>query len=174
MTLLTLPNLLSLSRVVLAGIIGWALWRDMWVLSLVGFGVAIFTDLIDGRLARARDAVRPYGTLLDHGCDAFFVTLVAAVGAALGLIPVWLPISMASAFVQYALDVKAPLTGGVRASRLGRLNGVAYFVLVGMLLGVRHLWPAGAQWLLFSAWILTLSTLVSMIARAVFTWRVRR
>ncbi len=166
----TLPNLLSISRVLLAGIVIWGLVRDYVAVSLCAYVCALLSDLLDGRLARARGDVQRYGTLIDHGCDAFFVTTIAASGARLGLVPPLLPVCMALAFVQYALDAKSP-AAGLRASRLGRLNGVAYFVFAGMLIGVRHLWPTGAPWLWVCGIALLASTIVSMVMRGAFVAR---
>ena len=69
-TLWTLPNVVSLSRVVLAA----------GFLATVGtperamlIGVASFTDFLDGWLARRRNAVSRWGALLDPMADRVFV-----------------------------------------------------------------------------------------------------
>ncbi len=76
--LMTPPNLMSLVRVPLAALVWVAPTNVAWVLSLLVLsGVS---DLLDGRLARARgDSAEGIGAWLDPLCDKVFVasTLVA-------------------------------------------------------------------------------------------------
>ena len=96
--------------------------------------------------------------------------------AHLGLVPVPLPWLVAAAFVQYVLDSRATAGRPLRASALGRYNGIAYFVLLGIpvvrdALGLG--WP-GASLVLGLGWLLVASTLVSMSERALGWLRARR
>lgn len=159
-------HLLSLSRALLAPVAAWALWADVALLSCAVFAWAVLSDLVDGRLARRRGEVSPLGTLLDHGADCLYVTAVMAVAALRDLLPAALPILVATAFVRYVLAARAA-RGHFPGSRFGRWNGVAYFVIVGATLGVRHLAPgAWAADLLWGAgWLLAGSTLLLIVRR---------
>lgn len=131
------------------------------------FALAVVTDLADGRLARRRGEESALGGLLDHATDATFVSLGLAALAYLGAVPVLLPILVALAFVQYMLDSKTLAGRPLRASWLGRWNGIAYFVLLGTpvirdALGLT--WPGNAI-VLVLGWALALSTLASMLNR---------
>jgi CDP-diacylglycerol--glycerol-3-phosphate 3-phosphatidyltransferase len=136
------------------------------MLAALVLAVAIATDLLDGPLARRRGTVTPAGAAFDHTADCLFVTSGLAGGASRGTFPWALPVLVAAAFVQYVLDSYWLHRGrALRASRLGRWNGVLYFVppAIDILIrlgldGLRPLLP-------LLAWGLVLSTLASMGAR---------
>jgi phosphatidylglycerophosphate synthase len=71
--LLTLPNLVSSSRVVLA--VGFVA-TDAIPVRLALIGVASLTDVLDGWLARRAKLVSRFGALLDPIADRFFVLAV--------------------------------------------------------------------------------------------------
>ncbi len=131
------------------------------------FGLAVATDFADGPLARRRGEVSPLGGLLDHATDALFVTLGLAALAVGATMPIALPILVAAAFTQYALDSKAVSGRPLRTSRLGRWNGIAYYVALGVPVvrdGLGLGWPAD-PWVLAFGWALVISTIASMTDR---------
>jgi phosphatidylglycerophosphate synthase len=98
--------------------------------------VAVVTDIYDGRLARARGTVSAWGGLFDHGTDALLVSTGIWALANTGLINSWLWPLILIAFLQYALDSKA-LSGQVlRTSKLGKYNGIGYYVLLSAGIGI--------------------------------------
>ena len=140
------------------------------------FWLAVATDMADGRLARARGEVSAFGGLLDHATDASFVSLGLCALAMLGVVPAVLPLLVLLAFLQYVLDSK-PLKGKeLRASFVGRWNGIFYFVPLGIVttrdaLGLDF--PANSTVTLLAV-ALVFSTLVSMADRAWVLYRSRR
>jgi phosphatidylglycerophosphate synthase len=167
-TLLTWSNALTASRLVSVPFFYCALLGDARVLAAILFWVAVATDFADGRLARARGETSPLGGLLDHATDASFVTLGLTALTQRGLAPALLPVLVATAFVQYVLDSRSLAGRPLRTSRLGRWNGVLYFVPLGAVVTRDWLglaWPADA---LVQALGLLLvgTTLVSMADRA--------
>ena len=172
MLALTLPNILSLSRLVFALPTAYALSRN-WILSAGLYFIVLATDMSDGWLARRRGSASAVGTLLDHGSDAAFVIVLLATGVWLGYLPVILPVLISLAFLQYVFDARHGATWQIRPSRLGRINGIAYFVLVGVLIGV-HLWAAHPlihTILNVFGWLLSAATFVSMLERARYNLR---
>ena len=165
---LTLPNALSVSRVLLAPLCAALYATDHALLAAVVFYGAVVTDFMDGRIARRRDQVTALGGLLDHASDAVFVTVQLAALAWSGTVPVLLPVMVLAAFTQYMLDSRA-LSGRIlRASWLGRRNGVLYFVPAGTAItrdALQLSWPADA-WLIAFGWLLVATTLLSMLDRA--------
>jgi CDP-diacylglycerol--glycerol-3-phosphate 3-phosphatidyltransferase len=137
--------------------------------------VAIATDLLDGPVARRRGTVSPAGQLLDHTADVLFVTSGLAASAARGDLPWILPALVGAAFVQYVVDSHGTRrVPRLRPSRLGRYNGVVYFLPLGgdilVRLGLRELRP----FVRALVWLLIASTLVSMGDRLLVTVRGRR
>ena len=67
-------------------------------------GLAIATDIFDGRVARRRGTASAAGQVFDHTPDCMFVTS-GLVGAPLvGQVPWMLPPLVVVAFLQYVLD----------------------------------------------------------------------
>jgi phosphatidylglycerophosphate synthase len=137
------------------------------LLSGLLLAFAIASDLADGRIARARGTASGVGRALDHGADVCFVLAGLGAAAARGAIPALLPVLVALAFAQYALD-SLVVRGErqLRMSRLGRSNGILYFApLVGDVL-VRAGLDFLALPLLAVGWALVATTLLSMLDRA--------
>jgi cardiolipin synthase len=78
--MLTLPNLLTLSRIVAVPLLAWLLWWPSWPAGY-GAGFALYclmgvTDYFDGYLARAQGAVSKLGIFLDPIADKIMVAAV--------------------------------------------------------------------------------------------------
>ena len=73
-----LPNILSLVRVLLAGLMFYYVYQASWLMAALILWLSIFSDFLDGFLARKFDTVSNLGGLLDHGSDAIFVTMTIA------------------------------------------------------------------------------------------------
>lgn len=88
--MLTLPNLLTLSRILTVPLLGALLWWPDWELgNLFGFGVYCLmgiTDYFDGYLARAQGAVSRLGIFLDPIADKIMVAAVILILCANGTI----------------------------------------------------------------------------------------
>ena len=69
---MNLPNKLTVSRFVLTGFFLWAVFSRSAVndtIALVLFGVASFTDFLDGKIARSRNLITNFGALMDPLAD---------------------------------------------------------------------------------------------------------
>lgn len=87
---LTVPNVISLARLLLVPVFAWlvAQGHDAW--ALVVLLVAGASDWLDGVLARRMHQVSRLGQMLDPAADRLFI-LVTLVGLAWrGVVPVWL------------------------------------------------------------------------------------
>ncbi len=125
-------NALTGLRLAAAPGIAFAVHEGASLLALAIFVLAVVTDLLDGRLARRSGGGSRLGGFLDHATDATFVSLGLLAYAAAGSVPLLLPPLIAAAFAQYALDSRALQGSALRASALGRWNGIAYFALLGV------------------------------------------
>ena len=138
------------------------------MLAAVLFWGAVATDVADGRVARARGETSAFGGLLDHATDASFVTLGLAALSMHGSVPTALPILVFAAFLQYMLDSRSLAGRTLRASFLGRWNGILYFVPLGVVVtrdALGLVFPAD-RWVLLLGQALVVSTLLSMADRA--------
>jgi phosphatidylglycerophosphate synthase len=172
---LTLANAITALRIPLAPLCAFSIVNGRPLAALGFFWAAVATDLIDGRVARRRGEVSRLGGLLDHSSDALFVAAGLAALAARGAVPWPLPPLVLAAFIQYALDSRVLAGRRLRTSGLGRLNGIAYFVLLGTPIvrdaaGLGWPGPGFVSWL---GWLLVASTLLSMADRTV-TWSLNR
>jgi len=139
--------------------------------------VAIATDFLDGIVARRTHTASSRGQLFDHATDFLFVTC-GLVGAAIaGQVTPALPILIVVAFSQYVLDSYfLHREKRLYMSFLGRWNGIFYFVPL-VLIAVSHLaFMAGvaaisSTLIVLVSYLLLLSTVASIIDRAVAPWR---
>jgi cardiolipin synthase len=168
-TVVTLPNIVSLSRVVVTPVMVWAVLENHGVVALGLFCLVVTSDMLDGFIARRTGQETRLGTLLDHGADATFVVSVTGLCAYLGLLPPLLPALIAIAFIQYVLDSHVFAGASLRPSAIGRWNGIAYFVVAGTAIVVHHYLSAPGIVVALRAfgWLLVASTVFSIAQRTI-------
>ena len=140
------------------------------VFALIVWAVALTTDFADGPVARRRGTVTALSGTFDHTSDFLFVTSGLFAGAYRGVFPWILPALIVAAFSQYVIDSYwIHRQTKLRGSKLGRYNGMLYFVPTCMeiviRLGARFLQPL----LTLLLWVLVVSTLISMGQRLMFS-----
>jgi len=88
--MLTLPNLLTLSRIVtvplLAGLLWWPTWHAGYAFGFAVYALMGVTDYFDGYLARAQGTVSKLGVFLDPIADKIMVAAVILVLTAQGVL----------------------------------------------------------------------------------------
>ncbi len=137
--------------------------------ALLAWVMALITDFLDGPIARRRGTVTAWSGTFDHTTDFLFVTSGLFAGALRGAFPWILPVLITAAFAQYFIDSYwIHRHTKLRGSKLGRYNGILYFVPTCMdsliRMGLTFLQPV----LTILVWLLVLSTLVSMGQRVLF------
>ena len=139
-----------------------------WFWAAILFTVACVSDLLDGRLARSKGMTSVWGEKFDHGVDAIYVLGGLSGGWYLGLVPLPLLPLIGLAAIEY-LWHGAVRSENVLATRLGRWNGIAYFVYLGFVIGfqlpITDFMPLREPILLWVGSVLSVSTLVSMWMR---------
>jgi len=173
---MNLPNLLSCSRLLLAIGCGYFIYIEWYQPAGALLLVAVGTDLMDGWLARRWQQTSPLGGLLDHGSDALFVTICLGTLAFHNLVPPLLPILVMASFIQYVLDSEALRGQPLRTSMLGKNNGILYFVLAGFptLQFALDTYIVPTPWFYMVGWLLSLSSIISMLDRAITLLRLRK
>ena len=167
-------NVLTALRLAAAPAVGWSTAGEHWLAALLLWALAIVTDVFDGILARRLGAASSGGGLFDHGTDCAFVTFCLGGLASAGWIPWLLPVLVPLAFLQYVLDSRALAGQPLRTNRIGKSNGIGYFVVAGAVIVPNAL--AWWEWLAVVlgesfAWLLVATTLLSMGERLLLTLR---
>jgi phosphatidylglycerophosphate synthase len=167
----TRANALTALRLLAAPALAAAICAGESGAALAIYALAVVSDFADGWVARRYGEASPLGGFMDHAVDAAFVSSGCAALALSGVLPALLPLLIALAFAQYAIDSRVGTSRPLRASSLGRWNGIAYYVAVAVPLirdGLGLGWPAPAA-VRALGWLLVASTLLSMADR----WRSR-
>lgn len=85
----TISNLVSISRILLAFPLAYAIWiyNLEWTLILIGIG--LFTDWLDGFLARRLNQISEWGKILDPLADKVIIGFPGFILAVQGRIELW-------------------------------------------------------------------------------------
>ena len=177
---MNLPNLLTLARILLVpffALLYVSGWHGRYVWTAALFGLAAFTDWLDGYIARRFNQTTPFGAFLDPVADKIIVAtaLVLIVGHYSDM---WLTLPASvivgreiviSALREWMAEVN--LRNSVAVSWLGKFKTTLQMVAIVVLLAtppwVYPLWTAGGYVLLYAAAILTL---VSMVLYLLAAW----
>ncbi|KAK6497959.1 hypothetical protein TWF506_004204 [Arthrobotrys conoides] len=84
------PNILTVTRLVAAPVIGYFILHDYnaWALGLLAY--ASLTDLVDGYVARRWNLQTVIGTVLDPLADKLLMTILTVCLAVKGALPIWI------------------------------------------------------------------------------------
>lgn len=133
---MNLPNKLTVARLVLSfvfvallSIEGLAFGKTA---ALIAFGIAAFTDFLDGHLARKHDLVTNFGKLMDPLADKILMCAGFVLLTRLELIPAWIVVVILSReFLVTGLRLLASAEGVVLAAEnLGKYKTVFQIVTV--------------------------------------------
>jgi cardiolipin synthase len=87
---LTIPNLISLGRLVLTPVLGWLIVSEKTVIATVLFGLMGISDWVDGQVARRTNTVTDLGTTLDPVSDRVLVMVALVTMMISNVLPAWL------------------------------------------------------------------------------------
>src|SRR3954471_2323984 len=94
--MLTLPNALTLLRIILAPVFLVLYVRGDTLRALAAFAAAAATDGLDGLVARVLDQRSHLGAVLDPIADKFLAACALFALAGRGQLPMWLPVFVLS------------------------------------------------------------------------------
>lgn len=170
--MLTLPNLLTLSRILAVPILVALLWWPHWPLGY-GIGFAVYclmgiTDYFDGYVARAQGTVSKLGVFLDPIADKIMVAAVILIlvhngNITEGHIIAALVILLREIAVSGLREYLAELRVSMPVSRLAKWKTTLQLVSLGALIlaGALPWWPLAQNVGLVSLWgaaVLTVMT----------------
>ena len=167
--MLTLPNILTLSRILmvplLAGFLWWPEWRAGYAIGFALYCLMGVTDYFDGYLARAQGTVSKLGVFLDPIADKIMVAAVILMLAGKGVIFDWHLIPALVILVrEIAVSGLREFLGGIQVSlpvsRLSKWKTTLQLIALGGLILAQALpgWP----WL-------TIAALIALWGAAVLT-----
>jgi phosphatidylglycerophosphate synthase len=130
-------NAVTAVRILLLPAMLWSVARPQAVLAPVVFLTIAASDYFDGRVARRYGVESRAGRVFDHVSDIVFILSTLGTYVALGMVPWWVPASIALSFAVYVSDSflctrnqGAPRLVG---SRIGHLGGILNYTLIGVL-----------------------------------------
>lgn len=179
--IITLPNLLTVFRMVLIPIFVTLLFYQRLVLALVVFVVAGITDGLDGLLARRFDQRSQLGTILDPIADKLMLVTAFVVLSMRNIypqpvpshlpIPFWVTAAVISRDVFIVVGAAAIniMTGfrGFRPSWLGKINTTVQIIAVGIIMLAASL-PYGTGYYLPTLYVLIFTFAILSGAHYIF------
>ncbi|KAJ7781956.1 CDP-alcohol phosphatidyltransferase-domain-containing protein [Mycena maculata] len=146
----TLPNLLTVSRIIACPILGWSILEGQFHLATSLLVYAGLTDLADGYLARRFKTQTVLGTILDPAADKMLVTTLAVTLTMKGLLPLPLTViilgrdallSLSAFYIRYTSlappktfarywDFSLP-SAEVRPTEISKVNTALQLLLMG-------------------------------------------
>ncbi|OOP64484.1 CDP-diacylglycerol--glycerol-3-phosphate 3-phosphatidyltransferase [Arthrobacter sp. SRS-W-1-2016] len=163
-----LPNILTMLRIVLVPFFVWFLLEDnsqdgvwRWA-AVVAFAVAIYTDKLDGDIARSRNLVTNFGKIADPIADKLLIGSALVLLSALGELPWWITILiLVREWGITALRFFVIRYGVMPASRGGKLKTVVQTVAIFL-----YILPLNS----FAPWLVSVAFWVMIVALAITVW----
>ncbi|MDQ0924139.1 CDP-diacylglycerol--glycerol-3-phosphate 3-phosphatidyltransferase [Pseudarthrobacter sp. W1I19] len=167
-----LPNVLTMLRIALVPFFVWFLIADApglhsqsgpwrWA-AAAAFAVAIYTDKLDGDIARSRNLVTDFGKIADPIADKLLIGSALVMLSVLGELPWWATlVILVREWGVTALRFFVIRYGVIPASRGGKLKTVVQTAAIFL-----YLLPLGA----IAPWLTWVAFAVMMVAVAITVW----
>ena len=133
---MNLPNKLTLARVIAVPFFILAYMLDKYWIALIIFILASITDLLDGKIARARGLVTNFGKIMDPLADKVLVYAALCLFVEQQIIAAWmLIIILAREFAIAGMRAVAAAEGRVLAAGMsGKIKTVLQMIAVPMII----------------------------------------
>ena len=172
---LTLPNQLTILRILLIPVVGYSLASDFAYhdqVSAAVYATAAATDSLDGQLARRRQLVTQLGKFLDPLADKLLVITVLAILLSGSLLPAWVVVIIAAReFLITGLRAVAASQGVVIGSTAwGKSKTLTQNVMIGVVILSRP-YPGLRG---TAAVVVAVAILATVMSGLDYLWRYRR
>ncbi|GHG56348.1 hypothetical protein GCM10012320_28700 [Sinomonas cellulolyticus] len=162
------PNILTMVRIILVPFFIWSLLADgsqhgvlRWI-AFVLFAVAIYTDQLDGAIARKRNLITDFGKIADPIADKLLTGSALVLLSVLGELPWWITVLiLVREWGITALRFVVIRYGVMPASPGGKLKTVLQTVAI--LLYLFPLTPGLAVLAAIAFWIMVLALAVTVV-----------
>jgi CDP-diacylglycerol--glycerol-3-phosphate 3-phosphatidyltransferase len=167
-----LPNILTMIRIALVPFFVWFLIADApglrseagvwrWA-AVLAFAVAIYTDKLDGDIARSRNLVTDFGKIADPIADKLLIGSALVMLSVLSELPWWITVLiLVREWGVTALRFFVIRYGVIPASRGGKLKTVVQTAAIFL-----YLLPLGS----FAPWLVWVAFAVMMAAVVITVW----
>lgn len=183
--LLNIANVLTTLRILMVPVFIWFMLVDggtggvfRWLAVLV-FAAAIYTDKLDGDIARSRGLVTNFGKIADPIADKLLIGSALVLLSVLGELPWWVTVLILVREVGITLLRFVVIKYGVMpASRGGKLKTVLQTAAIFLYLMPLEPWlgPAGGLYAAASFAVMMLAVLVTVVTGVDYVakaWRLR-
>lgn len=164
MTGMTIPNLITILRIILAPVFVIYLMNDHLTAALVVFVICSVSDGVDGFVARFFNQKSRLGAFLDPLADKLLLVTAFIVLAAMGHLPAWLTVTVIARDVTILLGVLTihlnKLELHIRPSVLSKINTCLQFLTVAAILakGIFPLSPMAYSFLYYATALFTVAS----------------
>jgi CDP-diacylglycerol--glycerol-3-phosphate 3-phosphatidyltransferase/cardiolipin synthase len=160
-----LPNVLTMLRIALVPFFVWFLFADapgLQSAAVLAFAVAIYTDKLDGDIARSRGLVTDFGKIADPIADKLLIGSALVMLSVLNELPWWVTIViLVREWGITGLRFFVIRYGVIPASRGGKLKTVVQTAAIFL-----YLLPLGA----LAPWLVWVAFAVMMAAVLITVW----
>ena len=136
---MSIPNLITLGRILLVPIVVWAIAQGLMWLAFVLFLAAGVSDAIDGFLAKRFHMTTVLGAYLDPLADKVMIVSIYVTLGVTGVIPLWLVILVVSRDILIIGGIMLSWVMGsplkIKPLLVSKLNTVAQIVFACVVLG---------------------------------------
>ena len=150
----SVPNMLSILRLLLVPVFLWLLIADQFLIAFLVLMFASFTDWLDGFIARKFNQITSLGKVLDPSADRLFI-LATLIGLTVNeIIPAWLAIVIVARDVLLLIGYPISASHGYGPLPVHFLGKAATFALLYALplLLLADVWPSAEAMILPLAW----------------------
>jgi len=138
---LTLPNVLTLFRILLVPVVVVALLDETPngdLLAAIVFALASVTDWVDGWLARSRNSITTFGKLMDPVADKLLVVAALVALVSLHRVPAWVAMVIIARELAVTMSRMAATGQGVviSANRWGKAKTMLQVATIFLLIAV--------------------------------------
>lgn len=165
---MTIPNLISIARLVMVPIVVVLIGQGRWSLAFVIFAIAGVSDAADGIIARRYGLRSELGAYLDPLADKALIVSIYVALAVAGILPGWFAVVIVSrdVIIVSAIAISRLMDRPVEISPLfiSKVNTAAQIAFAGLVFGMLALYGELGEVLGYGLYAVAALTVVSAAA----------